>query len=208
MESKKTPDKTIDGSLAHHPKQQLEVNPIADELATILEHEDDRIDVNILLVNIERKAASPDKFIAEAKKLLALTREFERDRLKGFKEAADAVIDVKARDPDEIEKRASNRARRYLKLFIALICFLCVLGSGLAIASEADLVISGMLVALAALSMAMLGPLASGESISSTDVVRIMNAIQGMMPKREPRSDSGKTPEEHLEPTAEGESQT
>src|SRR6266516_823762 len=87
-----------------------------------------------------------------------------------------------------IEKRQNNRTRRYLKFIIAsgaIGGFGCAM---LCVILQTSIVLAGMFATGAALSLAMLGPLASGESVSSNDVVQIVNAIRGMMSRSEDAS--------------------
>lgn len=137
-----------------------------------------RVDVNVLLVQLTRKTEDPSVLMDSAERMLELTRRFEEARLQGFLQMAGAIIDVKNRDPDEIEKRKNNRMIRYLKGVVGGSA-LIGLGGGIAtILLGGDITVIGALIAAGCLGLALTGPLASGESLSSRDVVRIVRAIR------------------------------
>lgn len=109
----------------------------------------------------------------------------EDHRLKTWQQRAQAVIDVKSKDPDEIEKRQNNQVRRGLKITVGACA---VLGCGGAVVGAivgAGIVVTGMLATIGAISLAMLTPLASGESVSSNDTVRILEAVKNVFHSRE-----------------------
>ena len=53
--------------------------------------------------------------VSNSKKILEVAQKYEDAKVENFKRMADAIIDVKIRDPDELEKRRNNRMRRCLK---------------------------------------------------------------------------------------------
>lgn len=197
------PDAASERSALNHVKQRLDTSLLPKELVDLFQREGERIDVNVLLVNIVQKTDSTDKFLEEAEKLLGIAKRFEEERLSNFQRTADAVIDVKNRDPDEIEKRANNKIRRVLKIILASTSAAGAVGSGIGIWSGSSLVITGMLVALTGVCVSMLGPLASGESISSNDIVRIIHAVRQALPRisfaDSPREDSKESDTESQE---------
>lgn len=138
-----------------------------------------QININILLQRVTEKHEDPDVMLERTEKMLALADRYERDRLKAFQERANAIIDVKLRDPDEVEKRHNNRARRCLKYAVGVMSISSLAGTIYCVAVGASVVLAGLLGCAGALGLAMLGPMASGESVSSTDIVRIVNAIRG-----------------------------
>lgn len=168
------------------PKVSLAKPPaggvILPEILEVLRQEGaSQIDINVLLVNIVQKVANPEEIIARSREMLAVAEVYEASRLRAFQARAEAVIDVKNRDPDEIEKRRNNRVRRVLKGVVAG----CALGGiGGVIASiyfGGSIVITSLLASVTAISIAMLGPLASGESVSPSDVVRMVSALKGLV---------------------------
>lgn len=139
-----------------------------------------QIDVNVLLVQVVKNTHDPQEVVRATEQMLKLTRDFESQRVDDFKKRADAMIDVKLRDPDECEKRANNRVRRYLKVLIALLGVGQV-GGGFACALVgAGIVATGLLLLGGIFCVALLGMLASGESISSNDVVKVLGAVRGL----------------------------
>lgn len=136
------------------------------------------VDVNFLLIQMAQKTQSPHEVVESSRQMLAITREFEQQRVENFKNMADAVIDVKMRDPDEVEKRRNNMMRRCLKGLVGS-CAVVGLGGGIVGATlGANIVVAALLIAAGGLALALSGPLAAGESISSNDVVRIVSALR------------------------------
>ena len=175
------PDAVADDAALTRVKEQLKGMSVPDEILEVLQGSTSGIDVNVLLVTIVQKAP-PDQFAEEARQILALTQEYEKFRLDNFKARADAVIDVKTRDPDDIEKRANNQARRALKYAIAVIGLAGSAGAVAGVALESGIVIVGLMLSIAIISLATLPLLASGESISANDVVRIVRAVGRIAP--------------------------
>ena len=151
---------------------------LASEIAEAVKREaGGQININILLQQVTEKEKNPDRALEHADALIRLSERYEDHRIKTFQARTQAIIDAKANDPDEIEKRSNNRVRRQLK---AVIAGCAITGIGGAIVSAvigASMVVTGLMASVGVVSIAMLGPLASGESISSTDVVRMVNAI-------------------------------
>lgn len=156
---------------------------ITPEVAEVLRQESvQQVNINVLLVRISEKTNTSDEVIAGAERVFELARKFEHQRVEDFKARADAIIDVKTRDPDEVEKRANNRTRRHLKYVLGG-CSLGGLGGGIAtVALGGPILVSGLLLLVGAMGVAMMGPLASGESVSSNDVVRILGAARSLIP--------------------------
>jgi hypothetical protein len=94
-----------------------------------------------------------------------------------------AVIDAKTRDPDEIEKRQNNAVRRGLKVLIGVLALLAITGGLVGAALGGNLIVVALALLIGAVGVAMLGPLASGESVSAADVVQIIEATGNLMPK-------------------------
>ena len=157
---------------------------ILPELLEAIRQEGAHVDINVLLVQLVQKTDDPDAIVENSEKMLAVAQKYEEKRVENFMRMADAIIDVKNRDPDKVEKRRNNRMRRCLKGVVGA-CALGGLGGGAAVvALGGSIVVAAALLAAGSIALAMSGPLASGESMSSNDVVRIMNALRTMLPGR------------------------
>lgn len=157
---------------------------LASEIAEAVKGETSgQININILLQQVTEKEASPDRALGHADALIKLSERYEEHRLKTFQARTQAIIDAKANDPDEIEKRSNNRVRRQLKVVIAGCAITGIGGAMVSAVIGASMVVTGLMASIGVVSIAMLGPLASGESISSTDVVRMVNAIGDLVGK-------------------------
>jgi hypothetical protein len=157
---------------------------ILPEILETLRQEGKHVDVNVLLVQLIQKSKDTDNVVEISERMLAVAQRFEDQRVENFMRMANAIIDVKQRDPDEQEKRRNNRMRRGLKVVVGA-CAIGCLGGGIAcVLYGGSMVVTSLLVAVGAIALAMSGPLASGESMSSNDVVRIVSAMKGMLPDR------------------------
>lgn len=170
-----------DGQLARVEPGATSDNPslVPEIFEAIKQERIGQININVLLQGVTAGEKDPDRLIASTERMLELADRYEQNRLRAFRERADAIIAVKQRDPDEIEKRNNNRARRCLKYSVA---GMSVASLGIAVVCvimQAGVVITGLFASAGALGLAMLGPMATGESVSSTDIVRIVNAIRG-----------------------------
>jgi hypothetical protein len=158
---------------------------IVPELAEAIRQEKGQVDVNVLLRVVVEKAHDPEGIVQYSEQILRVAERYEDHRLKTWQQRAQAVIDVKSKDPDEIEKRQNNQVRRGLKITVGACA---VLGCGGAVVGAivgAGIVVTGMLATIGAISLAMLTPLASGESVSSNDTVRILEAVKNVFHSRE-----------------------
>lgn len=161
---------------------------VASEVAAevIRSEQGSQVNINVLLVQLTQRATTSEETLASAERAFELARKFEHQRLEDFKARTDAVIEIKNKDPDEVEKRANNRTRRHLKYGLAS-CALGGLSGGLALAlAGGSIVPCGLLLGVGAMSVALLGPLASGESVSSNDVVRIVQSLRSLFPSQSP----------------------
>jgi hypothetical protein len=152
------------------------------EVLEAIQREEGRIDVNVILVQLVQKSQDPEAFVEKAERVLAVTQRFEEQRVENFKQMAKAVIEVKAADPDEIDKRRNNRTRRTLKLTVAGVMASSVVGAITSALMGGEILLTGLFVIVGTLALAMAGPLATGESMSSTDVVRIVTALTKAIP--------------------------
>jgi uncharacterized membrane protein len=154
---------------------------ILPEILEAIRQEGAHVDVNVLLVQLIQKSKDTDNIVEVSERMLAAAQKFEDQRVENFMRMADAIIDVKNRDPDEQEKRRNNRMRRGLKVVVGT-CAVGCLGGGIScVLYGGSMVVTALLVAVGAIALAMSGPLASGESMSSNDVVRIVSAMKGML---------------------------
>ena len=157
---------------------------LASEIAEAVKREaGGQININILLQQVTEKEESPDRALEHADAWIRLAERYEDHRIKTFQARTQAIIDAKANDPDEIEKRSNNRVRRQLKVVIAGCAITGIGGAIVSAVIGASMVVTGLMASVGVVSLAMLGPLASGESISSTDVVRMVNAIGDLVGK-------------------------
>ena len=140
-----------------------------------------QININILLAQVSQKADSTEKFIEQAEQLIRVAERYEEHRVTAFKSRAEAIIDIKTRDPDEVDKRRSNECRRALKWIISGCAIVGLIGTVVCAVSLGNVLVTGALLIITVIALAMLGPLASGESISSNDVVRIVTAARGLL---------------------------
>lgn len=138
------------------------------------------IDINVLLVQIVQRTQDPEVSLAQTERLLEITRKFEHQRVEDFQRRSDAIIRVKERDPDEIEKRKNNAVRRWLKVATAACALVCLVGGILCAMTGASVIVTGLMFIVGALALALIGPFASGESVSSTDAVRMIQAVTSL----------------------------
>jgi len=185
--NKKSSGADSGGSSEHSSKQALDraskanaSDVLTPEVVEVIRQEKSQIDVNILLVQIVNKSEDPNEIIEKSKQILELTQQYEEQRLKSFKERADAIIDIRTRDPDEIEKRKNNSVRRTLKLVLGASIIIGGTGTVVALIREANILLAGILAVITGLGIAVSAPLAAGESVSSNDVVRIFGAVKGL----------------------------
>lgn len=139
------------------------------------------INVNNLLIQISNKTQDPHEFLRETRELLEIAKAFDAQRLEHFKSQGNAIIDLKTRDPDEVEKRRNNRTRRFLKYLVGGGALGCI-GSGvvgLTVVSM-PLAIAAILLGTGAVCLPLTAVLASGESVSTSDVVSIFRAVTGL----------------------------
>jgi hypothetical protein len=122
----------------------------------------------------------PEVLMLDAERRIKLAVAFEEARRQSFLRTADALLAIKSRDPDEIEKRKNNRMERFLKGVIGGSVVLG-LGGGLAsILLGSNIMVIGILLIAGCLGLAMAGPLASGRPISSGDVIEIVRALRSV----------------------------
>lgn len=141
-----------------------------------------QININILIQRVTEKAHNPTEIVEQTERALAAAEKWEQKRLQIFRDQVAAVIEAKTNDPDEVEKRQNNRIRRWLKALIGLVAVFAV-GGGVWVASlGGSIVVATLLLLVGVVSIAMLGPLASGESVSAADMVQIILATRKMVP--------------------------
>lgn len=165
---------------------QVSTASLPAEVIQALDASTSSVDVNVLLVQLIKKEPSPAEFVAQSREMLDMVKELEEWRLSNFKQRADAVIDAKTRDPDEIDKRANNGVRRFLRRLIGILAVLSLLGAGVGVWQGAPALVTTMLMAVVALSTSFAGVLAMGESVTTEEVVRVMREVSRGMVKGRP----------------------
>lgn len=151
-----------------------------------------QIQINVLLQQIIQKAPSTEEMVKQSKAMIELAEHDAQARVRVFRETAAAVIEAKNNDPDEKAKRADNKLRRCLKVVLASSMVLCLAGGIASVIGGGSVVLSGLLLVIGAVGLAMLGPLASGETLSTSDVVQLVNAVKGLVPnnRQDPQQQS------------------
>ena len=140
------------------------------------------INVNILIQQVSEKAQNPEEIIIQTERALEMAEKWEAKRVQAFREHVQAVVDAKLKDPDEIEKRRNNGARRRLKYLVGVIALIGLAGGILSAFAGGNIIVVALLLLIGAVAVAMLGPLASGESVSASDIVQILQATGNLMP--------------------------
>ena len=148
-----------------------------------------QININILLQQIAERTEDPDKVTQHFKTIIDLSKQYEEHRLEVFRARTQALIDAKKNDPDEIEKRLNNLTRRKLKGVIGACAIAGIAGALVTVIIGSGIVVTGLLGIVGVVAIAMSGPLASGESISSRDVVRMVRAVGDALGKTTPSHD-------------------
>ncbi len=134
--------------------------------------------INVLLVHVVDKGEDLESALQHAQGLLDMSMMYERSRLEIAQQRADLMIETKKRDPDEILKRDDARLKRRLKGLFGFLGLSCLGLVGVGLLMEANFLVLMFLSGIGAMTVALLGPLISGDSISTTDVVRILRAIR------------------------------
>ena len=177
----------------HGKEVPVTLQAIVPELAEAIRQEKGQLDVNILLRVVEATAADPEAAITYAREILAVAEQYEQQRLRAWQQRAEAVIALKDTDPDEREKRHNNEIRRSLKMAVATCAALSTLGTMACVVLEAGIVATGVLGLIAAISLAMTGSLAAGESVSSNDSARVLEAVEGLFNTEREEKDAKST---------------
>lgn len=145
------------------------------KLPEILPPEQPGLNANLIIINMIQRV-DPEDITRTVEHTLQSIGNYNHNQFEEEKERAEFTLDLKKRDPDEIEKRKNNATRRALKWFIALCSGLSIVGSvGAAFAGST--VASTMLGALGVVCISSLAPLAAGESMSASDIIRIIKAV-------------------------------
>lgn len=150
---------------------------VREVLDAVAQDKSGQINVNILIQQATEKAHTSSEIITTTEQAIELARKHDEARIESFKARVEAIIDAKTRDPDEIQKRKNNGVRRCLKLMIGGIAIVAISGGITVAAVGGGIVVATLLLLTGVVSVAMMGPLASGESVSASDVVQI---LQGM----------------------------
>jgi hypothetical protein len=178
--------------VAEKPKENVTELAVREVVDAIRQDKSGQININILIQQVSEKSHNADEILSQTERAMALAKKFDEDRLESFVNKANAVIEAKLRDPDEIQKRQNNRVRRCLKLSIGGMAVLGVLGGLATVALGGGLVVATLLLLIGAVSVAMMGPLASGESLSASDVVQILQGMGTLVPGNSGSKKEGK----------------
>jgi hypothetical protein len=152
--------------------------PLPVEIIEALDAANTSVNVNLLLIELIQKSQASE-FLERTDKLIEIVQKFELSRVENFRARADAIIDAKTRDPDEQDKRANNRTRRYLKYMIGALAPAGLVAATLGMWQGAPALVVTTLLTIVAVSLALAGRLAAGESVTTTDIVRIVREIGG-----------------------------
>lgn len=153
-----------------------------------------QINVNILIQQVSEKSNNPEEIITQTERVLELAEKWEARRVQAFRDRVDAIVEAKTKDPDEIQKRQSNKVRRGLKVLLGFIAPTAILG-GIAVAAiGGNIIVVALLLLIGVVTVAMLGPLASGESVSASDVVQIIQAAGNLVPKKQQQQQQQQQP--------------
>jgi len=174
---------------------QKSADLVVPEVVAAVEHNRPVININILLAQVSQKGGTSKEILDDSERALMLAQKYEDHNLAVFKARSQAIIDFKLRDPDEIDKRANNQTRRILKYALATggVGGLGGLITGALMA--APVVVTGLSGIIGVLCLGALAPLASGESVSSTDVVRIVDALADAVGLRRDKKEATRSPE-------------
>lgn len=186
MSKQPTAKKSQENSLARNEDRNSDGGvSLPAEVIQALDASTSNVDVNVLLVQLIKKESSSTEFLAQSKEMMEIAKEFEEWRLSNFKERTNAIIDAKTRDPDEVDKRANNGARRFLKRLIGILALLALLAVGAGLWQGVPAMVMVMLLAVAALSITFAGVLATGESVTTENVVQVLREIgRGAAPRK------------------------
>ena len=161
-----------------------EGKPLIPEITEALKQDKGQVDINVLLRVIVEKSHDPEHILQYSKQLLQVAEQYEVHRLNAFQQRAEVIIDIKNRDPDEIEKRQNNKVRRGLKITVGICSVVGCVGTVASAVMGASIVATGILATIGGIALAMMTPLASGESVSSNDTVRILAAVKDVFNTR------------------------
>jgi hypothetical protein len=160
--------------------------PIPPEL---LKEARSRVDPNVFIVQLGPRI-DPHEMVSVTKAMLNVFQEDEERSLRNYIARSNAVTENKLKDPDEIEKRKTNGNRRLLRCVVALLA--CVmLGGGLAYSMlHGTVVLAGLMLTIGGMALCATALLASGESVTTTDLVRIANAFKLQLAPDAPKPDT------------------
>lgn len=133
---------------------------------------------------LARVTPSEDQLLALSAKmpdpgayLETLERYSERRILREEKRAA-AFLELKRKDPDEIDRRADSATRRLLQESLAFCAVLCVLGVGLSVCLGAGILVLAVLSGVTVVVVAQLGMLASGEAVTAQAIGSVLEKLR------------------------------
>ncbi len=152
-----------------------------------------QININLVVQQFTEKTNDPDIAVKKIDELIELKRKYDAYELETLKNRGEVIIELKTKDPDEIDKlkgSANLRGMGWMCFGIAISCF----GGAIAVAVAGSYAV--LMVPLAAagiFALAIAGALASGETVRSRDAAHILQALGSLVRKR--GAESGRGPD-------------
>lgn len=162
--------------LQHIPQGEIASAKDAERIAAEEKLAVSAVNVNVLVEKLVVHAPA-EKRVETLKQFFDATLEFEERRLALSERAATNAINQKLRDPDEVEKRANNRARRILKYGTLGLAFLGIAGGIVLVNAGSSTYIGAAVVFAGTMGLGLSAVLASGESVSTNDLVKLANVL-------------------------------
>lgn len=172
-------------SSAPNASKPAEEEVIQGEIHEISKYESPSVDPNYIIANAIAKAKTPEQTIMLAREAMKVSAEYEEMRTQLFERRTNAIVEYKRKDPEEIEKRKSNSVRRFIKICVSSAMLMGVVTTLVSMIlgglTPSCVAVSILLIGFSIFALAQSGPMASGESVSSNDIVRIIKAFTGFV---------------------------
>lgn len=170
--------------------ENLALEPVADEPREPVPSEPARsrsfhIDLDSFMSELGQAGVAPEDYVQHVARAVELNHQIEVQSLDLYERRLMILSRHRERDPDQIDKRRNNAARRILKYSLALFAVLALTSAAVSLVLTVWLrgaLTSSLLAATILLSscgsvaMAACASLASGESMSSSDFERLIDA--------------------------------
>lgn len=131
------------------------------------------------LLKVAERGKQVEDGLTLAERVLELRERAEGQRIKHLRETMSLVLEAKLKDPDEIDRRESEKFRRGLMAFVALIAAGTTAGCIVIAALGGSIVGLGVLAGIATMSIAFTAALASGQVLTPRNLVAIMRGALG-----------------------------